>query len=110
MRCVGYTRGMAGPAVPNGRTEIQTRSRNGGKISEGSEGLFLGDEGEGRACKRAQRLHSETRIIGPVGACVCFDREGNVEQKEEILRSLRPKSAYSCLSPQATEYRCLKQK
>ena len=100
---------MTGPALPYGRTETQSRSRNGAKISEGSEGLFPGDEGDGGTCKKAGRLHNETRIIGPVGACVYFDWEGTVGQKEQTLRSLRPKSAYSCLSSQDTEYRCLKQ-
>ena len=29
MRCVGYTRGVPGPALPYGGTGTQTRSRNG---------------------------------------------------------------------------------
>lgn len=40
---------------------------------------------------------------------MCFDREGNVEQKEQILRSLRSKVVYSCLYSQDLEYRCLRQ-
>ena len=57
----------------------------------------------------AGRLNNEARLMGPVGTRVCFDREGNVEQKDQILRSLRSKIVYSCLYSQDLEYRCLRQ-
>ena len=82
----------------------------GGRFLKGVRGSSWEMRERGVPAREPRVLHSETRIIGPVGTCVCFDREGNVEQKEQILRSLRPKSPYSCLSPQATKYSCLKQK